>query len=158
MLPDAIPKTEIWGDPSYHCENKFRQCDSTYHLHFGNVATGLTCSTVLFWFHSSVSLKFLHCQVSILEKREECRGLSFLSRWSFKNVSQNTRTILCITRQSRIAAWQSPGTRNRRSLIRNVGRSRANSLIQDHGILSHLTRNIFCFVNPEFEPMIDSQS
>ena len=35
-------------------------------------------------------------------------------KWSFKNVSHNTRTILCISWQSRIAAWQSPGSQNRR--------------------------------------------
>ena len=58
---------------------------------------------------------------------EGCRGYSFLSRWSFKNVSCYTRTIQCITRQSRIAARQCSGTQNSRSSIGNVGRSRAAS-------------------------------
>ena len=56
---------------------------------------------------------------------EECGRSSFLSRWSFKNVSCGTRTIVCTTRQSRIATRQSSGTQNCRGLTGNVGRSRA---------------------------------
>ena len=75
-----------------------------------------------------------------------------------KNVSQKTCTILCISRQSRIASRQSPGNQNRRSLIRNVGRLQSCSLIQGRRILSCLTRNSLCYVNPEFEPSFDSRS
>ena len=56
--------------------------------------------------------QFLRGKWQILWIVEDCRGQSFLSKWSFKNVSCNTRTILCITRQSRIAARQGSGTRN----------------------------------------------
>ena len=73
----------------------------------------------------NIKSQILRWRCQILWIVEDYRGLSFFSRWSFKNVSHNTCTILCISRQSRIAARQSSGTQNNRSLIRNVGRSRA---------------------------------
>ena len=43
-----LPQSEISENPSYHCEDKLHQYDSTFHLHFGSVVRRLTCSTVLF--------------------------------------------------------------------------------------------------------------
>ena len=80
------------------------------------------------------------------------------SKWSFKNVSCNTRTILTITRQSRIAARQGSGTQNSRGLIGNVGRSRAAPWFRIVNMLLHLTRNLLCSVIPQFEAIIDSRS
>ena len=47
---------------------------------------------------------------------------------------------------------QRPGNQNRRSLIRNVGSLQSCCLMQDRKILLHLTRNLLCSVDPEFEP------
>ena len=80
------------------------------------------------------------------------------SKWSFKNVSCNTRTMLSITRQSRIAARQGSGTQNRRGLIGNVGRSRAAPWFRIVNMLLHLTRNLLCSVIPKSEAIIDSRS
>ena len=32
MFQDAFPKSEFSDNPSYHCENRFHQYDSTYHV------------------------------------------------------------------------------------------------------------------------------
>ena len=85
-----------------------------------------TCSMQL----KSLRLKFLieisksNFRISRFPISRLNLSLSFIQEVVVRNVSHCTRTILCISRQSRIAAWQSPGTQNRRSWNRNVGRSR----------------------------------
>ena len=61
-------------------------------------------------------------------------------------------------RQSRIAARHGSGTRKKRGLTGNVGRSRAARFFLDRKILSHLTRNWLCSVNPDIGSTSDSQS
>ena len=61
-------------------------------------------------------------------------------------------------RQSSVAALHGSGTRKSRRLTEGVGRSRAARCFKIVKILSHLTRNLLCSVNPEFASTIDSQS
>ena len=93
---------------------------------------------------SCVRPQFLRGWCQILWLAVDCRGSSLLSRWSFKNDSHNTRTILCISRQSRIAARQCPGTQKSRSWIKDVGRSRAAPWFRIVKIFLHHSRNSLC--------------
>ena len=56
FFPDAIPKIGNLGLTIIPLWDKFHQYDSTFHLYIGSVVRGLTFSTVLFSFHSPVSL------------------------------------------------------------------------------------------------------
>ena len=126
-------KKEFSFNPSYHCENKFHQYDSTLQPLFGSEVKELTYSTILVSFHSRFSLLFRQYQVSFPEKRMPnslnwWRCVEDSPSWAggrSKNVSCNTHTILCITRQSTIAARQGTGTQNSWCMVKYVGRSRA---------------------------------
>ena len=94
---DSIPFYEFSDYPSYNCEMKF-QHGWTFHFCFV-----MTYSTILFSFHSppcsfcSTRSQFPGRMMPNFELLKTSRE-SFLSRWSFKNVSCNTRTILYFTR------------------------------------------------------------
>ena len=75
-----------------------------------------------------------------------------------KNVFHNTCTHLCVSLQSRIAAWQGPSTQNSRGFDRERASLQSCSLIQGHKILLRQTRNCLCSVISESEPSTDSRS
>ena len=87
--------------------------------------------------------------------RLHCISRHVRSQFSEKRMPNKNRqySVSCGNPESRQGMVQ-----NRRSLIRNVGRSRAARCFRIAKILSHLTENLLCSVNPEFESTIDSQS
>ena len=79
MLPDAIPKSGISDDQSYHCENRFHQYDHTLQPLFGSVVQELTNFAVLVSFLSPASLHVLQYQVSIFTE-EDAKFFELLKR------------------------------------------------------------------------------
>ena len=163
FFPDAFPRLEISHYPSFHRETKF---STSIIIHSSPSLEAWYKNRRILRLSSHFSFRSLcisfnirsQCQrggCQILWIVEESRGSCFSSRQSFKNVSWSTHYIQCIVRQSRLAARHASGTRKSGGW---TGMIQSCSLFQDRKILSHLTRNLFCSVNPKFESIIDSQS
>ena len=76
----------------------------------------------------------------------------FLKR--FPQCTYNSVQYAAIENRSEAWSWDSESY----FFDQERGSLQSCSWIQDHRILSHLTRNLLCFVNPEFEPSSDSRS